>query len=68
MIANKKDITLPDGTVTDNYSEPYMRWCEALNLSKKPLHKRKEFLSKLKDEQRVNKLKYWLQIIWQQNK
>lgn len=60
----KRSITLPDGTETDNYSKDYQRYCEALNLSKKPLFKRQEWLNKLKDEERVEKLKYWLTLIW----
>jgi hypothetical protein len=64
MIDNKRVITLPDGTETDNYSQDYQRYCEALNLSKKPLWKRQEWLEKLQDEQRVEKLKYWLELIW----
>ena len=59
-----RDIELPDGTVTDNYSQTYQRYCEALNLSKKPLYKRREWLSKLKDQKRINDLKYWLEWIW----
>ena len=62
----KRSITLPDGTETDNYSKDYQRYCEALNLSKKPLFKRQEWLNKLKDEERVKKLKYWLTLIWKQ--
>ena len=62
----KKTIKLPDGTETDNYSQEYQRYCEALNLSKKPLEKRREWLNKLKDEKRVEKLKYWLTLIWSQ--
>lgn len=61
----KTSITLPDGTETDNCSQDYQRYCEALNLSKKPLHKRREWLAKLKDTNRVDKLKYWLTIIWE---
>jgi len=64
MIKHKRDITLIDGTETDNYSQDYQRYCEALNLSKKPLWKRQEWLEKLQDEQRVEKLKYWLELIW----
>jgi len=62
---SKRTITLPDGKETDNYSKEYQRYCEALNLSKKPLWKRQEWLEKLQDEQRVEKLKYWLKLIWQ---
>lgn len=63
----KRSITLPDGTETDNYSKDYQRYCEALNLSKKPLFKRQEWLNKLKDEERIEKLKYWLTLIWKSN-
>ena len=66
MIDNKRAITLIDGTETDNYSKEYQRYCEALNLSKKPLEKRREWLNKLKDQDRVEQLKYWLQLIWSQ--
>ena len=62
----KTNITLPDGTETDNYSQEYQRYCEALNLSKKPLEKRREWLNKLRDVNRVEQLKYWLTIIWNQ--
>jgi hypothetical protein len=62
----KRSITLPDGFETDNYSQPYQRYCEALNLSKKPLMQRQEWLNKLKDKERVEQLKYWLNLIWHQ--
>ena len=64
----KQAITLPDGTETDNYSEDYQRYCEALNLSKRPLWKRQEWLMKLKNKKRVEELKYWLSIIWSKHK
>jgi len=64
MIKNKRGITLPDGSETDNYSQEYQRYCEALNLSKKPLYKRQEWLDKLQDKDRVEQLKYWLRLIW----
>jgi len=64
----KKTIELPDGTQTDNHSQEYQRYCEALNLSKKPLVQRRAWLNKLKDEQRVEKLKYWLTLIWDNRK
>lgn len=60
----KRNITLPDGLETDNYSQEYQRYCEALNLSKKPLKTRQEWLNKLKDQSRVEQLKYWLNFIW----
>lgn len=61
---SKQPITLPDGTETDNYSQEYQRYCEALNLSKKPLMQRQILLNKLKDQERIDKLKYWLSILW----
>jgi hypothetical protein len=61
---SKQKITLPNGVETDNYSKDYMLYCEALNLSKKPLEKRREWLNKLKDEERVKILKEWLTLIW----
>jgi len=61
----KTNITLIDGTETDNCSKEYQRYCEALSLSRKPLEKRREWLNKLRDEQRVEQLKYWLKLIWQ---
>lgn len=64
MINGKRTITLIDGTETDNCSEKYQRYCEALNLSKKPLQKRQEWLLKIKDQKRVSDLKYWLNLIW----
>lgn len=60
----KRNITLPDGTETDNYSQDYQRYCEALNLSKKSLTHRQYWLNKITDEERIEKLKYWLKIIW----
>jgi len=64
-LTHKKSITLPDGTETDNYSTEYQRYCEALNLSKKPLFKRRIWLEKIShQEERVEKLKYWLSFIW----
>jgi len=62
-----KDIKLPDGTETNNYSKDYMVYCEALNLSKKTLAFRQRFLNKIdrpQQQERVNKLKYWLTFIW----
>jgi len=61
---SKQKITLPNGVETDNYSKDYMLYCEALNLSKKPLEKRREWLNKLRDEERVKVLKEWLTLIW----
>ena len=61
-----KDIKLPDGTETNNYSKDYMVYCEALNLSKKTLAFRQKFLKKIdkpQQQQRLNKLKYWLTFI-----
>lgn len=62
-----KLITLPDGTETDNYSKDYMVYCEALNLSKKTLAFRRRFINDIDkplQQERVNKLKYWLTFIW----
>ena len=61
----KRNITLPDGSETDNYSQAYQRYCEALNLSKKTLMQRQAWLNKLQDKERVNTLKYWLKLIWE---
>jgi len=63
-ILTPKEIILPDGTKTDNYSQEYQRYCEALNLSKRPLHERRQFLNKLQCQDRIEKLKYWLTLIW----
>ena len=44
-----------------------MVYCEALNLSKKTLSFRQKFLKKIDkphQQERVNKLKYWLTFIW----
>jgi len=62
------DFTLIDGNVVDSNSVQYMIFCEALNLSKKPLNQRRAFLMKLrkKHTQRVEKLEYWLKLIWEQ--
>jgi len=62
-----KLMTLPDGTETHNCSKDYMVYCEALNLSKKTLSFRQKFLKKIDkplQQERVNKLKYWLTFIW----
>ena len=62
-----KPVTLPDGTETDNYSKDYMVYCEALNLSKKTLAFRRRFINDIDkplQQERVNKLKYWLTFIW----
>ena len=56
--------TLPDGKQVENYSEEWMRYCESLSLSKKSYSQRVNFLDKLKDEERKNKIKYYLQLIW----
>lgn len=64
------DFTLIDGNIVDSNSVEYMIFCEALNLSKKPLQQRRAFLMKLKKKhvQRVEKLEYWLKLIWEQKK
>jgi hypothetical protein len=41
-----------------------MLYCEALNLSKKPIEKRREWLNRLKNKDRVEGLKTWLRLIW----
>jgi hypothetical protein len=61
-----KEIVLPDGTKTDTWSKEYMLYCEALNLSKKPTDIRRQFVSQLKNKDRVDKINYWLQIIWKE--
>ena len=58
--------TLPDGQQTDNYSQLWQRYCEALTLSKWDLDRRRAFINKLNDEQRISDLKYWLTIIWKE--
>jgi hypothetical protein len=63
---NAKEIVLPDGTKTDTWSKEYMLYCEALNLSKKPTDSRRQFVSQLKNKDRVDKINYWLQIIWKE--
>jgi len=60
-----REVTLPDNTVTDNYSEKYQRYCEAKTLSRRSLYERREFLDKIRNqEKRVEDLKYWLNIIF----
>ena len=61
---NMKPVTLPDGTQTDTWSKEYMLYCEALDLSRKPIEKRRYWLNKLKDQTRVEGLKSWLRLIW----
>lgn len=59
--------TLPDGTTTDNYSQTWQRYCEALHLSKQSLSERRNFLHKIQNqEKRVTDLQYWLQQIWKE--
>ena len=60
-----RPVTLPDGTKTDTWSEEYMLYCEALNLSKKPLNQRQYWLNKLQNKERVNGLKRWLLLLWE---
>lgn len=60
-----KSIKLPDNTETDNESEIYQRYCEATTLSRKTLGERRDFLYKIRDQQkRVEDIQYWLTIIW----
>ena len=61
---NMKLVTLPDGTKTDTWSKEYMLYCEALDLSRKPIEKRRYWLNKLTDQTRVKGLKTWLKLIW----
>ena len=61
---NMKLVTLPDGTKTDTWSKEYMLYCEALDLSRKPIEKRREWLNRLKNKDRVEGLKTWLRLIW----
>ena len=62
------DFTLIDGNIVDSNSVEYMIFFFFLNLSKKPLQQRRAFLMKLKKKhvQRVEKLEYWLKLIWEQ--
>ena len=60
----RRNITLPDGSLTDNYSPAYMRYCEATTIARWTLQQRREWLYKLKDKQRVDDLKKWLKLIW----
>ena len=61
---NMKLVTLPDGTQTDTWSKEYMLYCEALDLSRKPIEKRREWLNRLKNKDRAEGLKTWLRLIW----
>ena len=62
---NMRPVTLPDGTKTDTWSKEYMLYCEALNLSKKPLNQRQYWLNKLQNKERVDGLKRWLLLLWE---
>ena len=64
-LLNKRSVALPDGSVRDNYSPEYMRYCEAKTLARWPLEKRRNFLAKLKDKTRVDQLRSWLTLIWE---
>jgi len=60
-----KSIKLPDNQVVPNDSEIYQRYCEATTLSRKTLNERKDFLYKIREqEKRVDDIKYWLTILW----
>jgi len=59
-----RKITLPDGSVTDNYSAEYMRYCEAKTIARWSLQQRRKWFNELKDETRINDLKKWLTLIW----
>jgi len=67
MIKNIRSVALPDGTVSDNYSSEYMRYCEAKTIARWALAKRRQFLAKLTDTKRVDELKSWLTIMWKIN-
>ena len=59
----KKNITLPNGKIVDNYSEEYMFYCEAITIAKWDLKKRQNFLFGLQNKgktKRVDGLKNWL--------
>ena len=62
---NMRPVTLLDGTKTDTWSKEYMLYCEALNLSKKPLNQRQYWLNKLENKERVDGLKRWLLLLWE---
>jgi len=66
-LLNKRSVALPDGSVRDNYSPEYMRYCEAKTMAKWSLEKRRNFLAKLKDKNRIDELKSWLSLIWKTN-
>ena len=51
------EFTLIDGSVVDSNSVDYMLFCEALNLSKKPLHQRRAFLIEIKKRNTCNEWK-----------
>lgn len=60
-----KSIKLPDNQVVPNDSEIYQRYCEATTLSRKTLGERRDFLYKIREqEKRVDDIKYWLTILW----
>ena len=65
---NAKQITLPDGTETDTWSKEYMLYCEALDLSRKPIEQRRYWLNKLQNKDRVDGLKKWLKLFWKNHK
>lgn len=60
----KREITLLDGSLSHNYSEPYQRYCEAKTIASWSLIRRQNFLERLQNDKRREELKYWLKLIW----
>ena len=63
----RKNITLLNGKVVNNYSQEYMIYCEELTIAKWDLKKRQNFLFKLQNQnktKRVDGLKNWLIQMW----
>jgi hypothetical protein len=60
------DKVIPyDNSVVKNDSKEWMLWCEATSIAKWHYGKRKEFLEKIKaNEKRVETLKKYLTYIW----
>jgi len=67
-IKNVKDITLPNGLVTNTWSREYMVYCEAKTIARWSLPKRRSFLDEMKNTAHVNKLKKWLKFFWENKK
>jgi predicted ATP-dependent Lon-type protease len=62
----EKRVTLPNGEEVSNYSKTYMLWCEAINLQKKTLQQRRDFLEKIhyKRPDDAEKIKKYLRFLW----